>query len=71
MTNETIKPATEVIDEFLVTQSQDAALDSDTMSAIKNLRDVGQLTNTNLLRQLEGLRTAAMNTASEEGPADD
>ncbi|KUJ77753.1 hypothetical protein [Ruegeria profundi] len=71
MTNEKIKTATEVVTGFINEQAKDEDLDPDTVKSVGALRDEGKLTKVNLLRQLEVLRKAAINTQADEGGADD
>ncbi|MCR9135726.1 MAG: hypothetical protein NXI27_07020 [Alphaproteobacteria bacterium] len=71
MTIDKIKPANDVITEFLDTQTQDENLDPDTLLAITALRHDGKLTKTGLLRQLETLRKAAVDKSQDEGSVDD
>ena len=73
MTTQKIKSASQVLDEFLSEQAQDAELDSGTVETIRKLRGEGKLTKTNLLRRLEAARTTALqqDETSQEGSGDD
>lgn len=69
MTTEDIRSAAKVISDFLDEQAKDEDLDQVSVSLIAKLRGEGKLTRTNLLRQLEEARKAALkgDTTQEEG----
>jgi hypothetical protein len=73
LTIENIKTASEVITEFLDTQSKDQSLDADTVAAVSKLRRDDDLSKVKLLRKLEEARKAALEAvvAGAEEAGDD
>ncbi len=60
MSEHDIKSAQEVISDFVKSLSDDANLDADTVAVITSLYGEDKLSKTNLLRALEGRRSAAL-----------
>lgn len=73
MTTENIKTASEVITEFLDTQTKDKSLDADTVAAVSKLRKDDDLSKVKLLRKLEEARKDALKAvvAGAEEAGDD
>lgn len=73
MTNENIKTASEVINEFLDTQANDESLDKYTVAAVSKLWKDDDLSKVKLLRKLEEARKDALKTvvAGAEEAGDD
>ena len=68
MSDHDIKSAQEVISDFVKSLSDDAALDVETVAIIASLYGEDKLSKTNLLRALEGRRSAALTPDLQSPP---
>jgi hypothetical protein len=75
MSSEDIKSGSQVISELLDSLQGDQDIDADTLTAVRELFEVGALSRTRLLSSLAALRTKAValpvNAAPDVGEVDD